>query len=80
MSPMNSVSSGPAGFRRGFRGFFPLVQNVGVGPVEKGVEAGHAALDQKMVAWMVLNRNVRRWRARQNSRKSRAYGSSQTES
>ena len=37
-------------FGEDFVDFFALVQNIGVRPVKEGVEAGHAALDQKMVA------------------------------
>jgi hypothetical protein len=51
MSPMNSVSSGAQMiFGEDFVDFFPLVPNVRVGLVEKGVEAGDAALRQEMIA------------------------------
>ena len=50
MSPMNSVSSGTSWFSARISWIFSaFVQDIGVGPVEKGVEAGHAALNQEMV-------------------------------
>ena len=60
--------------------FFALVPDTGVSPFQKLVETGDAALHLEMIArGRCSTKSVRIFFARQNSRNSRACGSSTTE-